>query len=160
MIKNPHEPGLGPEHPYGDFIQFLMFVLFFVILGLDSFIYGFSTLSDLLPLYIRVVISIPVFVLGGYLAVKSHFVIFRIEGEDELVEKGLYSLVRHPMYLGGLLFFLGFVILTFSILSFLIWCGLFAVYDWLASYEENELIRLLGEEYEKYQEEVPKWIPV
>ncbi len=159
MVKNFHEPGLGPEHPYGDFIQFLMFILFFLVWGLDSLIFEFFQLNTLVPFFFRLVFSILFLFLGGYLVFRSHFVIFREKEMEELVETGVYSFVRHPMYLGGLFFFFGFVVLTLSVLSFFVWCGMVVVYDWLATYEEKELNRIVGEEYEEYRAEVSKWIP-
>lgn len=159
MAKNFHEPGLGPEHPFGDFIQFLMFIIFLVVWVLDSIFFEFFKLNALIPLFIRVAFSILLLVLSGYLVVKSHFMVFGENRIDKFVETSVYSIVRHPMYLGGLLFFLGLVIITLSVLSFIIWCGMFIIYDWLASYEENELVRIVGRKYEKYQEKVSKWIP-
>jgi protein-S-isoprenylcysteine O-methyltransferase Ste14 len=68
-------------------------------------------------------------------------------------------LVRHPMYLGTLLFCLTFFFAMPSFLSFMIWIVFFIFYDKMATYEENDLIRIFGEKYISYQKRVPKWIP-
>jgi len=50
------------------------------------------------------------------------------------------------MYLGTLLFCLGFFLAIPSILAFMIWIAFFLVYNKMATYEENDLIRILGED--------------
>ena len=63
------------------------------------------------------------------------------------------------MYLGTLVFFLGFFFAIPSLLSLGILILFFILYDKMATYEENDLIRILGEEYVAYQKRVPKWFP-
>jgi protein-S-isoprenylcysteine O-methyltransferase Ste14 len=40
-----------------------------------------------------------------------------------------------------------------------VWIAFFILYDGLAAYEEEDLIRALGREYINYQNRVPKWCP-
>jgi protein-S-isoprenylcysteine O-methyltransferase Ste14 len=63
------------------------------------------------------------------------------------------------MYLGVLMFCLGFFFASPSLLSLGVWIGFFIVYDKMATYEEKDLVRILGEEYIAYQKRVPKWFP-
>jgi len=77
----------------------------------------------------------------------------------KLVDSGVYAWVRHPMYLGTLLFCLVFLFIGFSVLSFAVWIAFFVFYDRMATYEENSLIEILGEEYIAYQKRVSKWLP-
>jgi protein-S-isoprenylcysteine O-methyltransferase Ste14 len=63
------------------------------------------------------------------------------------------------MYLGTLLFCLAFLFITVSLASIVIWIGFFIFYDRMATYEEESLISILGEEYNSYQKRVSKWIP-
>ena len=58
-----------------------------------------------------------------------------------------------------LLFYVGFITATFSILTFAVWIGIVLLYDKLASYEEEELTRLFGDAYRDYRNRVPKWLP-
>ena len=159
MIEDIHDPGLAPEHPYGDTIQLFMFLLFFGVWVLDSFLLDLIDLTGLVPLPIRLASFLPLLALGAYLGLKSSFVVFGGTRVRELVRTGVYSWVRHPMYLGGLLFFLGFAVLTLSLPSLAVWFGMFVVYDRLAAYEEERLVQEVGGEYERYREEVPKWVP-
>lgn len=137
-----------------------MTILFFVVWGLDSFVYGCSTvLVGLIPLPLRLFLAFLSLGVGVYLGAKSHRVIFG-EARDRpvLVDSGVYSRVRHPMYLGILMFCLGFFFAIPSLLSLGVWVGFFILYDKMAAYEEKDLVRLLGEEYTAYQKRVPKWL--
>jgi protein-S-isoprenylcysteine O-methyltransferase Ste14 len=97
-------------------------------------------------------------VCGLHLVRESHRAVLGWE-EPGFVDSGVYSMVRHPMYLGGMLALLGFLFIEFSMIAFAVWVALFAACDWMATYEEKDLVRILGEEYEDYQRRVPKWIP-
>jgi len=63
------------------------------------------------------------------------------------------------MYAGSILGYLGFALSTLSLFSLVYWVGVFLVYDYFATYEENDLIRIFGEDYLEYKKRVPKWIP-
>ena len=97
---------------------------------------------------------------GLYLVSKAHKAVFD-EGpaQPRLVDSGVYAAVRHPMYLGTLLFCLSFLFISFSLLSIGIWIAFFIFYDRMATYEERSLIRILGGEYVAYQKRVAKWFP-
>ena len=155
---------LGSEFPHCDQIQLIMIILFFVVWGGDSlsfFIFRYSTvlvgLFSLLVLLLPAILSLG---FGLYLIAKSHKAVFgEITDQPRLIDSGVYSWVRHPMYLGILVFCLGFFFLSSSLLSFGVWLAFFILYDKMATYEEKDLIRILGEEYIAYQKRVAKWFP-
>jgi protein-S-isoprenylcysteine O-methyltransferase Ste14 len=60
------------------------------------------------------------------------------------------------MYLGTLVFFLGFFFAIPSLFSLMILIVFFIFYDKMATHEENNLIRILGEDYAAYQRRVLK----
>jgi protein-S-isoprenylcysteine O-methyltransferase Ste14 len=95
---------------------------------------------------------------GAYLIKESHAAVFAKREKPEFIDSGVYSLVRHPMYLGGLMVLLGFLFLKFSLIAFAIWVIFLVLCDWMASYEEKDLLRVLGTEYADYQRRVPKWL--
>ena len=156
-----HRAGLGSEHPYCDSIQNIMIILFFVVWGLDSFILNYSTVSfGFILLPIRLFLGIPSLSIGAYLGAKSHEAIFDGgSNHPKLIDSGVYSWVRHPMYLGILMFCLGFFFAIPSLLSLAVWVIFFILYDKMATYEEKDLIRVLGEEYTSYQKRILKWFP-
>ncbi len=151
---------LGAEHPYCDSLQLVMVTLFFVVWGLDSFVFNYSTLlAGLIPLALRLFLALLSSSFGVYLSAKSLKLVFGEEAEPKLIEAGVYSWVRHPMYLGTMMFCLGFFLASLSLLSLGTWIAFFFFYDRMTTYEEKDLIRILGEEYTAYQKRVPKWIP-
>jgi protein-S-isoprenylcysteine O-methyltransferase Ste14 len=58
------------------------------------------------------------------------------------------------------MFCLGFLFIMPSLLSFGVWTAFFIFYDKMATYEEKDLIRMLGEGYIHYRKRVPKWCPI
>jgi protein-S-isoprenylcysteine O-methyltransferase Ste14 len=153
--------GLGAEHPLNDKVQAVFLVAYLVVWGLDSFVFRFSTvLAGLVPVLIRVILVVISLAVAIYLAAKSTGVIFRkADDKPKFITTGVYAWVRHPMYLAALLVLLPFFFMTLSLLSILVWVGLFVFLDRMATYEERDLIRILGEQYLNYQRQVPKWFP-
>ena len=165
MIEiSENRTALGSEYPHCDQIQLIMIILFFVVWGGDSlsfFVFKYSTVLVGLPslpaLILPAILSLGI---GLYLIEKSHKAVFgEATNQPELIDSGVYSRVRHPMYLGILLSCLGFFFISPSLLSFGVWITFFILYDRMAAYEERDLIHKLGEEYIAYQKLVPKWFP-
>ncbi len=156
--------GLGSEHPLCDRIQLLMLILFFVLWGIDSFsffVFGYSTVI-FQALAFPLLFAGTILFLGFsfYLVSKSHKVVLeQVHDPPQLVDSGVYAWVRHPMYLGTLLFCLAFVSINVSLVSIAIWIAFFIFYDRMATYEENNLIEILGEPYVAYTKQVSKWLP-
>jgi len=76
-----------------------------------------------------------------------------------VIDTGILGHVRHPLYLGVLMIYLGFIIGTFSIASVVIFIFVALIHNKLATYEEQDLERIFGEKYVEYKRRVPKWIP-
>jgi protein-S-isoprenylcysteine O-methyltransferase len=103
---------------------------------------------------------------GIAFAVWARFVLGRnwssqvtVKREHELVRRGPYKLVRHPIYSGVLLALLGTAI-AIGELRGLIAFGLFLAGWWLkARVEEVVLVEQFGEQYRIYQSEVKALIP-
>ncbi len=156
--------GLGSEHPLCDKIQLIMIILFLAVWGIDSlslFVFGYSTvLVGLTLLPLRLLPAIASIGFSLYLIAKSHKAVFgKAHDQARLIDSGVYSWVRHPMYLGILMSCLGFFFASPSLLSLGVWLVFFVLYDKMATYEEKDLIRILGEDYIAYQKRVPKWFP-
>jgi protein-S-isoprenylcysteine O-methyltransferase Ste14 len=77
-----------------------------------------------------------------------------------LVATGLYRHVRNPMYLSVTLIVLGEVLLTSSQALLLYWAIWFAAANlFVIGYEEPTLQRQFGAEYDRYRQQVGRWIP-
>jgi len=156
--------GLGSEHPLCDRIQFVMVILFFVCWGLDSlshFMLWYSTVVLEAVTFLPLLLGTIVFLCFSlYLVSRAHkSVLDQGQTQLRLVDYGVYAVVRHPMYLGTLLFCLSFLFISLSLLSIGIWIAFFIFYDRMATFEERSLIQILGEEYAAYQKRVAKWFP-
>ena len=151
----------GEEYPRSDEMQVAMFIVFLLLWILDSFFLRYTTfLAAYIPLPMRLFVAGASIVSGLYLINESHkLVIDEVRDEPALVASGVYSRVRHPMYLGMLLTYLWLISSTMSVVSFGLWLGVFMAYDKFAAYEEQDLTRLLGEEYVDYKRRVPRWVP-
>lgn len=152
---------LTGEHPWGDAGQFILFLIFLVIWIGDSFVFHFSTvLSNKLPIYVRLPIALVILAAAVYVIRAAHRIIFDAESQPpSIIRTGIFSQVRHPLYLGSILFYVGLIMLTLSIFSAIIWLVIIAFYHLIARYEEQLLLDKFGVEYEKYKSEVPMWIP-
>ena len=138
--------------------------MFLGVWGLDSFVFRFSTLlAGVIPALVHLSLGVLSFAVGIYLVAKSEAAVFgrtlvgRV-GKPKFITTGVYAWVRHPMYLGSLLILLGLFLATLSLLSLLVWGGLFVFFDRMATYEERDLYKILGEQYLNYQKQVPKWL--
>jgi protein-S-isoprenylcysteine O-methyltransferase Ste14 len=153
---------LGAEYPLWDSIQIVLIGSFIVVMLFDNI----STVSLGYPTILARVSAYPILLLpavvliafGLYLIKESHDAVFGKSGKPEFVQSGVYALVRHPMYLGTLMVLLGFLFLKFSLIALVIWILFLVFCDWMASYEEKDLLRVLGKEYANYQSRVPKWL--
>jgi protein-S-isoprenylcysteine O-methyltransferase Ste14 len=102
------------ELPHAHLLQILHLILFSTLWLLDSFIFSFSTfLASLIPLAIRLVLTISVLALGFSITSLGHWLLFnkKLLG---LVTTGILAHVRHPMHLGYILAYLGCIVGTMS----------------------------------------------
>jgi protein-S-isoprenylcysteine O-methyltransferase Ste14 len=129
--------------------------------------------SSLLPLLgipleidvgLRVIVS-GVFILFGALTVRSALLTFGLDymtvvylyypEESEVVDHEIYSVVRHPAYLGGALLAVAALVFRFSVYSILIGIMTYLVFRLQAWREEKELVDRFGDSYREYMKQVP-----
>jgi len=159
-IPEKHER-LGSEHPLWDRIQLVLIGSFILVMLLDvgTISFGYPSITNRIFAYPIILLpAVSLIAFGVYLVKQSHSTVFVNTEEPKFIDTGVYSLVRHPMYLGGLMILLGFLLLEFSLIAFAIWIVYFILCDWMASYEEKDLLRVLGKQYADYQSRVPKWL--
>jgi protein-S-isoprenylcysteine O-methyltransferase Ste14 len=84
----------------------------------------------------------------------------RIHGaQGGLVTDGLYRYVRHPQYSGLFLVMIGMLIQWPTIITALMFPVLVYVYYRLAKREEHEVMNVFGEDYKRYMEKTPMFVP-
>lgn len=77
-------------------------------------------------------------------------------GTHRLVVNGIYKWVRHPMLVGGLLFLLT----SGPSLNNLMYTAMYTAYMLIGGYyEERRLVRIFGEDYQRYREQVGAFFP-
>lgn len=149
------------EHPWGDRGQLVCLALFLMVWILDSFVFQFSTsLSGMVPLYIRIFAAGVVFLFALYLIRSGHRAIsHEVQSHQRVLQDGAFARVRHPLYLAALLFYIIIVVLTLSLISLGLFAGVFVFYNAIAAYEERWLEQKFGQDYRRYKNKVPRWIP-
>ncbi|MEK7608344.1 MAG: isoprenylcysteine carboxylmethyltransferase family protein [Patescibacteria group bacterium] len=101
-----------------------------------------------------------IFIGGGMLLVaRAWSVLFEAQKKGKLAVTGPYEHVRHPQYAGFVLVMLGFLIQWPTLLTLVMFPILVFVYTRLARFEEEEALRLFGEEYQSYMIRTPRFIP-
>lgn len=83
-------------------------------------------------------------------------------GAPFLVTDGPYAYTRNPLYTANILIYTGFALASGALLPYLTILALFFFifqYTMIVRLEEQTLIGIFGEEYEKYRETVPRIIP-
>ncbi|MBI5639995.1 MAG: isoprenylcysteine carboxylmethyltransferase family protein [Nitrospirae bacterium] len=76
-----------------------------------------------------------------------------------LVTNGPYAYVRHPQYSGLFIVMIGMLIQWPTIITALMFPVLIFVYYRLSKREEREMMELFGDEYRRYTEKTPMFIP-
>lgn len=133
--------------------SFILFVMGFVWAGLD-FRFGWSSI----PFWLYIIATI-VFALGYlcYMEVlrenKYLSRTIRIEDNQKVVNTGLYSLIRHPMYLAAILVFLSMPLVLGSIGSFFFFLAFPCIMVMRIKNEEEVLCKEL-EGYAAYMKKV------
>jgi len=153
--------GIAKEHPKTYLIQSLAALIFFFIWIIDSFIFMFSTiLANYIPFNISLILFLALIIIGLFLIfLTGHILFHKGDAPSKLIKTGIFSYTRHPLYLGVLILYLGFIFLSMSLVSIIGLIIVFILYDRIASFEENDLEKVFQEEYVEYKKNVPKWIP-
>ena len=78
--------------------------------------------------------------------------------EAKLIERGLYRVIRHPIYTGLLLTMLGGVIQTGNVAKYLVWGMLLGLLTYKARFEEVLLTQTYSS-YSEYMKRTGRFLP-
>jgi protein-S-isoprenylcysteine O-methyltransferase Ste14 len=160
--KDEGREDLIGENPVGDMGQIIFALLFTVVWILDTFFLKYTIfLNRHFSLAVRIPLGVILLLLSGYLARTGLSIVFGEEREKpEVIRKRVFGIVRHPVYLSEILLYLGFLMFSLSLYAAAVW--IFAIFflHRISRYEEGLLLSHFGEEYRKYMNEVPMWIPL
>lgn len=152
---------LTGEHKSGDLGQLIFLILFLGVWITDSFIFHYSTfLNQVVPDYVRIPSAALVLISGWLLARNGLKTVFGGERTTPgVITTGVFRIVRHPIYLGALLFYLGSILITLSVASAALWIVIVIFYILISRYEERLLEEEFGEDYLNYKKKVGMLFP-
>jgi protein-S-isoprenylcysteine O-methyltransferase Ste14 len=85
---------------------------------------------------------------------------FLVTREDhQLITRGMYGYVRHPIYLGVICVITGIALFTTSLLGLIVLWGVIPFFLRRIRLEERMLVEEFGPEYEAYRERTKKLVP-
>jgi protein-S-isoprenylcysteine O-methyltransferase Ste14 len=153
---------LTGEHAFGDTGQFILAAVFLVTWIADSFIFKYSTfLSEYVPVYVHTAVALVILLISGWLALAGLKVVFADRREKpHVITTGVFSFVRHPIYLGSILAYLGMILMTLSLLCVALWLVIVVFYYLISKFEEKLLLQRFESAYEDYIKRVPMLFPL
>ena len=159
--RHDQREDLVGEHPFGDSGQIVLLIIFLLVWIIDSFILKLSTFAaQYVSLFLRLPLGVLLLIVAGYFAQQGMKVVFGEErSEPRVINKGVFKVVRHPIYLGCILFYCALVIFTMSISATVICITIIVFYHYISKFEEKLLLARFGKEYEEYMKSVPMWLP-
>ena len=158
-IEHRHE--LTGEHAVGDAGQITFALLFFGVWVSDSFFLEYTTqLNEIVPSLVRKPIGVVLLCLAAYCAWSGLSIVFgEVPETPSVIRKGVFGVVRHPIYLSEVLLYLGLFMMNMSLAAFVVWLAASGFLYYLSRYEEKLLLERFGEDYGSYIHDVGMWIP-
>ena len=156
-----NRPDLAGEHPLGDTLQLIILIIFVTSITVDYlFFHTYRVFTGNIPIIARLLVGVFLIAFGGWLALRGIQIVFRdLRPEPVMLTGGMFSKVRHPVYLGAMLIYVGVLCLTLTIIGAVVFIFVMLLYHWLAKHEEELMLDIFGEEYRDYIRRVPMWIP-
>ena len=98
----------------------LMFIIGFILAGLD-YRFNWFNLPKIVT-YISIGVFLIAYLLWAEVLRENTYLsrIIKVEENQKVIDKGLYSVVRHPMYFATLLLFLSMPLVLGSLISFFV----------------------------------------
>ena len=101
-----------------------------------------------------------VFIVAGFWLLASAWkVLYEARRAHRLATTGAYARVRHPQYIGFVLIMFGFLLQWPTLVTLVMFPILVFMYARLAKKEEADMLAQFGEEYRRYRDAVPAFIP-
>jgi len=144
-------------------IPVILFILAVPVIRFTNFD-SFSDTTKLIVTIIAIAVSFMGFVVRAIAIATTPAGTSGRNTEEQVAESlnvtGIYSTIRHPLYLGNYLMWIGIVIFTFNIwfvvaVSLAFWL----YYERIMFAEERFLERKFGDEYLEWSKKVPAFIP-
>jgi len=159
-MKRRHWDNLAGEHHIGDIGQLTLFCIFMTLWISDIFLKYSGFLNEYIPVVVRLPIGILLLIISGYMAGTGLLIVFGKKAQSQgVIRKGVFRLVRHPVYLSEIILYLGLLLLNISLASAIVLVIAMFFLHHISRYEEKLLLDKFGDEYKQYMKEVPMWFP-
>ena len=96
---------------------------------------------------------------GFWLLASAWKVLYEAQRAHRLATTGAYARVRHPQYIGFVLIMTGFLLQWPTLVTIVMYPILVVMYALLGKREEREMLAQFGDEYRRYRQAVPAFIP-
>ncbi len=148
------------EHPLGDAGQLMLFGAFLITWVLDSFVMRRSTfLVNSIPLVLRLAFLATALVTAFLLFKSGHEAVIGEQRPSRIITTGAFGYVRHPLYLGSILVYIGLTISTASLFCLALLVVIVLFYNYIAAYEEKLMEATFGQDYIAFRLNTGKWLP-
>ena len=160
MAHHDHERNdIGQEHPVNHAGQITGALLFLVVKIMEITFLEWGVIKAGIPA-VQIPVTAAILVLSVYMIRSGLKTVFEEKRDPpEVIRKGVFSRIRHPVYTGVMLILVAFTVLKPSVLSLLVLAANFLFYNWMASYEEGILLQMFGDEYRDYMKQAGRWLP-
>lgn len=112
---------------------------------------------------VHLIVFVPLFLIGAYFGIAgvkgTSLKVAETHRANMIITSGVYSVVRHPQYLGGLLAHVGITFLFSAWFSLLSTPMMVLLVFLISKKEEKELSKEFGKEFQEYAEEVSMFLP-
>lgn len=101
-----------------------------------------------------------IFIVAGFWLLASAWkVLYEAQRNHRLATTGAYARVRHPQYIGFVLIMTGFLLQWPTLVTLVMYPILVIMYALLGKREEAEMTAQFGDEYRRYKNAVPGFVP-
>jgi protein-S-isoprenylcysteine O-methyltransferase Ste14 len=101
-----------------------------------------------------------VFIVAGFwLLAKAWPVLYEAQRTHRVASSGPYARIRHPQYVAFVLVMFGFLLQWPTLITLVMFPILLLVYAQLARHEEGDALAEFGEDYRRYRDTTPAFIP-
>ncbi len=146
---------------FGDAGQLIIAILFLVVWILDSFVLKYTTfLNNYFPLAAQIPLGF-IAILGAFFLARAgmKIVFGEVRENPGVIREGVFKVVRHPIYLSEILFYLGLLFFRTSLAAAVIWIIAIAFLTYISRHEEKLLLARFGDDYRQYMKDVGMFFP-
>jgi protein-S-isoprenylcysteine O-methyltransferase Ste14 len=153
-----------PPIPVGYFVLAKILVLvnlvFLLLKGLNITVYRMFDPVGFVDIIALVLLIVGTLILFLSTIALNHDLIFGLSSSNDhkLQTKGVYSISRHPFYLGFLFILFSSCLFNPHYLNFLAFIGAWVIHHFIMIKEEQFLSSQYGEEYSQYAKRVKRYI--